>query len=98
MDAWLRSPKGMVAGTKMSFAGLGSPDDRANVMAYLKANGGGPDYPAPAAAPEATAEGDAAAAAAAAEAGGPATEPGAAAAGATAAPQPADVGAATANE
>ena len=98
MDEWLSSPRGFAPGTKMSFAGLGSPEDRANVMAYLKANGGGPDYPAPAAAPEATAEGDAAAAAAAAEAGGPATEPGAAAAGATAAPQPADVGAATANE
>jgi cytochrome c len=95
MDTWLKSPKGMVAGTKMSFAGLSSPEDRANVIAYLKANGGGPDYPAPAAAP--AAEGDAAAAAAAGEAAGPAAEPGPEAAGATAAPQPADTGAATAN-
>ncbi|WP_305097243.1 c-type cytochrome [Croceibacterium aestuarii] len=59
LDAWLTSPKAFAPGTKMSFAGLGKPEDRANVIAYLKANGGGPDYPAPAAAP---AEGDAAAA------------------------------------
>ncbi len=47
MDAWLKSPKAFAAGTKMSFAGLSKPEDRANVMAYLKANGGGPDFPAP---------------------------------------------------
>ena len=66
LDAWLKSPKAFAAGTKMSFAGLSSPEDRANVIAYLKANGGGPDYPAPAApaAEEvaAAAEGEAAAA------------------------------------
>ena len=39
-------------GTKMSFAGLGKPEDRANVIAYMKENGGGPAYPEPAA-PEA---------------------------------------------
>ncbi len=55
MDAWLKSPKAFVSGTKMSFAGLGKPEDRANVMAYLKANGGGPDFPAPVA-PEAESE------------------------------------------
>lgn len=49
MDAWLKSPKAFADGTKMSFAGLGKPEDRANLMAYLKANGGGPDFPAPAA-------------------------------------------------
>lgn len=64
---WLHSPKAFAAGTKMSFAGLSSPEDRANVIAYLKANGGGPDFPAPAApAAEAAPEGDAAAADAAA--------------------------------
>lgn len=52
MDAWLKSPKAFAAGTKMSFAGMSKPEDRANIMAYLKANGGGPDYPAPVA-PEA---------------------------------------------
>lgn len=49
MDDWLKSPKAYAPGTKMSFAGLSKPEDRANVMAYLKANGGGPEYPAPAA-------------------------------------------------
>ncbi len=46
MDAWLQSPKAFADGTKMSFAGLSKPEDRANVMAYLKANGGGPEFPA----------------------------------------------------
>lgn len=58
MDAWLASPKAFVPGTKMSFAGLGKPEDRAAVMAYLKANGGGPDFPAPVA-PAAEAPADA---------------------------------------
>lgn len=79
MDAWLHSPKGFAPGTKMSFAGLSSPEDRANVIAFLKANGGGPDYPAPAAPPAAEGE-----AAATAEAGAEGAE--APAAGATAAP------------
>src|SRR5690606_6135102 len=47
MDTWLKSPKGMVPGTKMSFAGLGNPEDRANLMLYLRENGGGPELPAP---------------------------------------------------
>jgi len=81
---WLASPKAFAPGTKMSFAGLSSPEDRANVIAYLKANGGGPDYPAPAA-PEAT-EGDAAAPG---DAAGPEGEPDAEAAGAAAQPEPA---------
>jgi cytochrome c len=86
---WLHSPKAFAPGTKMSFAGLSSPEDRANVIAYLKANGGGPDYPAPVAPP--AAEGDAAAAE------GATAEPGAEAAGATAAPEAADTGAAAAS-
>lgn len=49
MDDWLANPRAFASGTKMSFAGLSRPEDRANVIAYLKANGGGPDYPAPAA-------------------------------------------------
>lgn len=48
LDAWLASPKAFANGTKMSFAGLSKPEERANVLAYLKANGGGPDFPAPA--------------------------------------------------
>ena len=81
---WLASPKAFAAGTKMSFAGLSSPEDRANVIAFLKANGGGPDFPAPAA--PAAAEGDEAAAG---DAAGPATEPSPDAAGAAAQPEPA---------
>jgi cytochrome c len=93
MDQWLKSPKAVAPGTKMTFAGLGNPQDRANVMLYLRENGGGPALPEPPAA-EAP-EGEAAAGDAAA---GPATEPGADAAGAVAQPEPADTGAATANE
>lgn len=60
MDAWLESPRGFANGTKMSFAGLSKPEDRANVMEYLATFGGAPAKPAPAA-PEAEegAEGDA---------------------------------------
>ena len=45
MDAWLASPRGFANGTKMSFAGLGKPEDRANVILYLRENGGGPALP-----------------------------------------------------
>ena len=87
MDAWLKSPKGMVPGTKMSFAGLGKPEDRANLMLYLRENGGGPELPAPPA--EEPAEGAESADAAAADAAaGPADEAGQEAAGAVAAEQP----------
>ena len=34
--AFLADPKGVVSGTKMSFAGLKKEDDRANVIAYLE--------------------------------------------------------------
>lgn len=47
MDAWLSSPRGFADGTSMSFAGLSNPEDRANLMAYLEANGGAPPRPAP---------------------------------------------------
>lgn len=60
MFAWLESPRGFAPGTKMSFAGLSSPEDRADIIAYLHANGGGPAFPAPLAAEE-PAEGEAAA-------------------------------------
>ena len=86
LDAWLKSPKAFAAGTKMSFAGLSKPEDRANIIAYMKANGGGPDFPAPKAA-DAAAPADGAAPAAAATEG---EAPGEAeAAGATAAEVPA---------
>jgi cytochrome c len=38
--AFLEDPKGVVPGTKMAFAGLPKPEDRANVIAYLEQHGG----------------------------------------------------------
>jgi cytochrome c len=67
MDAWLKNPKGMVAGTKMSFAGLGKVEDRAAIAAYLNAQGSNLPFPA-AAAPAAAADSEAAAAEGEAEA------------------------------
>ncbi|MFT3966303.1 MAG: c-type cytochrome [Sphingobium sp.] len=39
MDKWLKSPRDFAPGTKMTFAGLGNPVDRANILAYLNAQG-----------------------------------------------------------
>lgn len=36
LDHFLENPKGFVKGTKMAFAGIGSPAERANVIAYLR--------------------------------------------------------------
>lgn len=47
MDAWLSSPRNFANGTSMSFAGLSSAEDRANLMVFLEANGGGPARPVP---------------------------------------------------
>ena len=62
MDAWLSSPRAFAPGTKMTFAGLGSPEDRANVIVYLNKQGSNLPIPAaPAeAAPAAPADGNAA--------------------------------------
>jgi len=57
MDEWLKSPRGFAPGTKMSFAGLSSPEDRANVILYMHRNGGGPPFPAPPAEEPAAADG-----------------------------------------
>ncbi len=52
LDSWLKNPKAMVSGTKMSFAGFSDGADRANVIAYLNAQGSNLPMPAaPAAAP-----------------------------------------------
>lgn len=40
LDAFLEKPKDVVPGTKMSFAGLGKIQDRANLIAYLQSLGG----------------------------------------------------------
>lgn len=78
MNAWLKSPKKYVEGTKMSFAGLSKPEDRANIIAYLNAQGSNLPLPAaPAAAPagEAPAAEGAAANATAPAAPAPAAKP-----------------------
>ena len=72
LNHWLTSPKAMANGTKMTFAGLSSPEDRANVIAYLNAQSDAPK-PLPAAPAEAAAgapTGDAKAAAEAANGAG----------------------------
>lgn len=63
MNAWLTSPKKFADGTKMTFAGLGNPEDRANLLVYLNSQGSNLPLPAAPAAEAAPAEGDAAAAA-----------------------------------
>jgi cytochrome c len=59
--AWLKSPRDFAPGTKMTFAGLSKPEDRANVIAYLNSQSGSPlplpKAPAPAAAGAAAAPG-----------------------------------------
>ncbi|MGB0922448.1 MAG: c-type cytochrome [Alphaproteobacteria bacterium] len=58
LDGFLANPKKYAKGTKMSFAGLKKPGDRAAVLAYLNENGASPlPLPAPSApaAPEAPA-------------------------------------------
>ena len=59
MSEWLKSPKGFAPGTKMTFAGISNPQDRANVIAFLNTKSDAPQ-PLPAAPAEATADADAA--------------------------------------
>lgn len=40
LDGFLENPKGWAPGTKMGFAGLKKPTDRANIIAYLQTIGG----------------------------------------------------------
>ena len=74
MNEWLTSPRKFASGTKMTFAGLSNPEDRANVLLYLNQQGSNQPLPPPpatvAAAPGAeTADGDKVAADARAETG-----------------------------
>jgi cytochrome c len=48
LSQWLSSPKAFAPGTKMTFAGLGSPQDRADVIAFLNSHSDAPK-PMPAA-------------------------------------------------
>jgi cytochrome c len=68
MDKWLTSPKKYAAGTKMSFAGLGNPEERAALLLYLNSQGSNLPLPPPPAEGAAPAEGEAKAADAAAPA------------------------------
>jgi len=52
---WLNSPKAFAPGTKMTFAGLSNPQDRANVIAFLNSHSDAPK-PLPAAPAAATAD------------------------------------------
>jgi cytochrome c len=47
---FLKAPQQFMPGTKMTFVGLKSPQDRINVIAYLRSNGS-PGFPIPAPAP-----------------------------------------------
>lgn len=55
MNDWLKSPKAFAPGTKMTFAGLSKPEDRANLIAYLNTEGSNLPLPAAPAAEEAPA-------------------------------------------
>ncbi|WP_445785255.1 c-type cytochrome [Sphingorhabdus sp.] len=59
MDKWLANPKKYAPGTKMTFAGLGNPEERANLILYLNAQGSNLPLPPPPAA-DAAAPADAA--------------------------------------
>ena len=56
LNAWLTSPKAFASGTKMTFAGLPKPEDRANLIAWLNTQGSNLPLPAPVAAEEPAAE------------------------------------------
>ena len=61
MSAWLANPKKFAPGTKMTFAGLSNPQDRADLMLWLNSKGGTLTVPPPPAA-DATESADQAAA------------------------------------
>jgi cytochrome c len=60
MSAWLQSPRTFAPGTKMTFAGLSDPQERADVMLFLNQHGGNLTVPPPPAAAAAPAEANAA--------------------------------------
>jgi cytochrome c len=55
LGQWLKSPKAFAPGTKMTFAGLSNPQDRANVIAFLNQHSDAPQ-PLPAAPPTGAAD------------------------------------------
>ncbi len=64
MNQWLKKPKSLAKNTKMGFAGISKGEDRANLMAYMNAQGSNMPLP-PVEAAAAAAPADAAANAAA---------------------------------
>ncbi len=46
LNHWLTNPRAMADGTKMTFAGLDDPQDRANVIAYINKQGSNMPLPA----------------------------------------------------
>jgi len=50
MSQWLKSPRNFAPGTKMTFAGLSKPEDRANLLVWLNAQGSNLPLPPPPAA------------------------------------------------
>lgn len=69
MSEWLANPKKYAPGNKMTFAGLGNPEERAAVLLYINSQGSNLSLPA-APAPDAAAEGSAPAGNAASSAAG----------------------------
>jgi cytochrome c len=55
LSHWVKSPREFAPGTKMTFAGLSKPEDRANLLAYLNSQSDSPQ-PLPAAPAAASAE------------------------------------------
>ncbi|HET9639648.1 MAG TPA: cytochrome c family protein [Allosphingosinicella sp.] len=54
MSQWIKEPRAFAPGTKMTFAGLGNAQERANLLAYINSQSGSPlPLPTPQAAPEA---------------------------------------------
>jgi len=47
MSAWLKSPRTFANGTKMTFAGLSDPQDRADILLYMNQQGGNLTLPPP---------------------------------------------------
>ena len=55
LNQWIKSPRDFAPGTKMTFAGISKAQDRADLLAYLNAQGSNLPLPAPQAAPAAPA-------------------------------------------
>jgi cytochrome c len=55
LNHWIKSPRDFAPGTKMTFAGIGKAEDRANLLAYLNSQSDSPmPLPTPQAAPAAS--------------------------------------------